>query len=76
MEFGADRLFLGRGLGDGVAGAGEDGVISAAAGEHYREADRGNHEDDCRPCGEFCEKRGCATRAEGGLGTLAAEGSG
>ena len=40
------------------------------------EAERGHHENDCRPGGEAGEHVGGGAGAEGGLRTLSAEGSG
>jgi hypothetical protein len=51
-------------------------VIRAGAGEQDSEADGGEHEDDGGVGGELGEEIGCAAGAEGGLRTLAAEGSG
>ncbi len=55
---------------------GEDGVVAAGAGEQDGEADGGEHEDDRGPGGELGEEIGCSARSEGGLRSLAAEGSG
>ena len=51
-------------------------MVAAGAGEQDGEGDGGEHEDDCRPGGELGEEVGCAARAEGGLRTLTAEGTG
>ena len=51
-------------------------MIAAGAGEHDGEADGGEHKEDGRPGGELGEEVGCAARAEGGLRSLAAKGSG
>ena len=59
-----------------MGGAGEDGVVSASAGQQNGQADGGEHEDDRRVGGQLGEEVGCAARTEGGLRTLATEGSG
>ena len=59
-----------------VGGAGEDGVVSASAGQQNGQADGGEHEDDRRVGGQLGEEVGCAARTECGLRTLATEGSG
>ena len=69
-------LLLRRALGGGVRGAGEDGVVGVGAGEQDGEADGGEHEEDGRVGGQLGEEVGCATGSEGGLRSLAAEGSG
>ena len=51
-------------------------MVGVGAGEHDGEADGGEHEDDGRPGGELGEEIGGAARSEGGLRSLAAEGSG
>ncbi len=68
--------FLAGRLAGRVRGAGEDGVVAAGAREQDGEADGGEHEDDRRVGGELGEEVGGAAGAEGGLRTLAAEGSG
>jgi len=68
-------LFL-RGCRLGGLGAGEDGMVGAGAGEQDGKADGGEHKDDGGVGGEFGEEVGCAARAEGCLGPLAAKGSG
>lgn len=70
-----ELLLGGRRLAGGVSGAGEDGVIATGAREQDGKANRGEHEDDRRIGGELGEKVGCAARTEGGLRSLAAEGS-
>jgi len=50
-------------------------VVATCARERNGEADRGEHENDRRIGGELGEEIGCATRAEGRLRTLAAEGA-
>jgi len=50
-------------------------VIAAGAGHHDGKRDGREHEDDGRPGGEASEEVGGAARTEGGLRTLAAEGS-
>ena len=70
-------LFLrGRRLTGGVLGTGEDGVVAAGTREQNGKTNGGKHEDDGRVCGELGKEVGCATRAEGCLRTLTAEGSG
>lgn len=59
-----------------MGGAGEDRVIAAGTREQDGEADGGDHEEDGRPGGELGEEVCCATRSEGGLRSLAAEGTG
>ena len=51
-------------------------MVASRAGEHDREADGGEHEDDGRIGGQLGEEIGCAAGAEGRLRTLTAEGSG
>jgi hypothetical protein len=51
-------------------------VIGVGAREHDGETDGGEHEYDGRPGGELGEKVGCTAWSEGGLRSLAAEGSG
>ncbi len=50
-------------------------MVSAGAGEHDCERDGGDHEEYCRPGGELGEQRRRATRTEGRLRTLTAEGA-
>src|SRR5260370_169496 len=69
-------LFLRGALGGGMRGAREDGVVGVGAGEQDGEADGGEHEEDGRVGGQLGEEVGCATGSEGGLRSLAAEGSG
>src|SRR6266702_3566616 len=69
-------LLLRGALGGGMRGAGEDGVVGVGAGEQDGEADGGEHEEDGRVGGQLDEEVGCATGSEGGLRSLAAEGSG
>lgn len=63
-------------LGRGVSG--ENGVVATegTAGKNDGEANGGEHEDDRGIGGELGEEAGCSARAEGGLRSLAPEGSG
>ena len=60
----------------GALDAGEDGAVCGGAREKNGEADGAEHEDDGGVGGQLGEEVGCTTGAEGGLGALAAEGSG
>ena len=51
-------------------------MVAAGAREQDSEADGAEHEDDGGVGGQLGEEVGCAAGAEGGLGALAAEGSG
>jgi hypothetical protein len=73
LNLNSPRLLFGCALGG--FGAGEDRVIGAGAREQDGEANGGEHEEDGRPGGELGEKIGCSARSEGGLRSLATEGS-
>jgi len=68
------RLLLGSRL--RARGAGEDGVIAAAAREQDGQRDGEQHEEHGSPGGELGEQVGRTAGTEGGLRTLAAKGAG
>src|SRR5947207_11933794 len=70
-------LLCGRRLaGGGGLDAGEDGAVCAGARKQNSEADGAEHENDGGVGGQLGKEVGCAAGPEGGLGALAAEGSG
>jgi len=69
-----EGLLLGKRM--AARGSGEHRVVAAGAREQDGERDRKKHEDDGRVGGQLGEQIGRAAWAEGGLRSLAAEGSG